>query len=89
MKKIVILLSMLVLCFAALCGCAKLKNDTSTYFVREHIEPDNTRNSVVKGIDSYDRLRESLEDIISKVQTDVSLVVVNYEGDLRSDLDSL
>lgn len=77
------------MCFAVLCGCAKLKNDPSTYYVREHIEPDNNRNSVVNGIDSYDRLRESLEDIISKVQTDVSLVVVNYEGDLHSDLDRL
>ena len=83
MKKVVIacmLLTCVLLTCVLLSSCTKMKNDTSTYYTREHIEPKNTQSTVVNGIDSYVKLREAVEDVISKVQTDVSLVVVNYEG---------
>ena len=87
MKKVVI--ACLALMCVMLTSCTKLKKDTSTYYTRDHIEPENTQSTVVNGIDSYDKLREALEDIISKVQTDVSLIVVNYDGELQTDLDIL
>ena len=87
MKKVVIA-CMLLTC-VLLSSCTKMKKDTSTYYTREHIEPKNTQSTVVNGIDSYEKLREAVEDVISKVQTDVSLVVVNYEGELQTDLDIL
>ncbi len=89
MKNKIVVLIVLCMSIMLFCSCDRLKDDAITYYAREHIEPDNTRNAVVKGINSYEKLRESLEDIIGKVQTEVSLVVVNYEGDLHSDLDRL
>jgi len=89
MKKNGIVLVLLIVCLLMLSSCKLLRSDHTTYFSREHEEPDNTRNAVVSGINSYDTLCKAMEDVIAKVQTEVSLVVVNYDGNLHNDLDKL
>ena len=89
MKKKSIAVFVCGLVLVTLCGCAKFKSDSSTYYTREHVEPKSVQNTVVGGISTYDKLKESLEDIINSVQTDVSLIVVNYQGDILADLEKM